>query len=304
MTLFSKLLDLLNKSQMSDAESNKGGISKKIESRENILFSLFDSNGVGLEIGPSFNPLLPKAKGFKVDILDHLTEIDLKKKYAGAPNVNFDLIEKVDYVSSGGSIHSLIARNEYYDFIVASHVIEHTTDLLGFLIDCEKLLKPNGILVLAVPDHRFSFDCLRPVTTTGQVLQANLEKCQTHNPGKVFDEIAYNCLRDGALAWPRNVEGKLNFFATLDQAKTAFKELSKENIFRDIHAWQFTPSSFRLILSDLVNIGAINMGEKSFIDIEAGEFYVALSRSARGCTIPRLVLAQQSILEERSISVM
>jgi SAM-dependent methyltransferase len=304
MTLFSRLLGLLSKPSPSGHESMKNKLLNTIRSRENLLLSLFDSNGVGLEIGPSFNPLLPKSKGYKVDILDHLTDVDLKKKYAGAPNVNLDLIEKVDYVSNGGSIHNLIGKSDYYDFIVASHVIEHTTDLLGFLIDCEHLLKPAGVLVLAVPDKRFSFDCLRPTTTTGQVLQAHLEDCQIHNPGKVFDEIAYNCLRDGALAWPRNINGDLKFFATLDQAKIAFHELSEKNAFRDIHAWQFTPSGFRLILSDLVNIGAISMGEKNFIDIDAGEFYVALSKSAPSCTVSRLALAQQSIFEERSINVL
>ncbi len=304
MTLLSRLLGSLKKPLRSVSKSTKDKFPKITGSRENLLLSLFDSDGVGLEIGPSFNPLLPKSKGYKVDILDHLTDVDLKKKYAGAPNVNLNLIEKVDYVSNGGSIHNLIGKSDYYDFIVASHVIEHTTDLLGFLIDCERLLKPAGVLVLAVPDKRFSFDCLRPTSTTGQVLQAHLEDCQIHNPGKVFDEIAYNCLRDGALAWPRNITGELNFFATLDQAKIAFNELSTKNSFRDIHAWQFTRSGFRLILSDLVNIGAISMGEKSFIDIDAGEFYVTLSKSSPSCTISRLALAQQSILEERSINVL
>ena len=31
------------------------------------------------------------------------------------------------------------------------HVIEHMPDLFGFMRDCEALLKPNGVLTLAIP---------------------------------------------------------------------------------------------------------------------------------------------------------
>jgi len=164
--------------------------------RKERLLSLFDATGVGLEIGPSFNPLLPKRDGYDVETLDHLSAADLREKYKNA-SVDLSAIEEVDYLSDGGSIRELIGKPEHYDYIVASHVIEHTTDLLGFVSDCEQLLKRTGLLVLAVPDKRFCFDCLRPCSTSGQILQAHLEQRKRHTPGQVFDEIAYNCLGPG-----------------------------------------------------------------------------------------------------------
>lgn len=62
--------------------------------RKDILFSLFDATGLGLEIGPSFNPLVPKAEGYRVEILDHLSAANLREKYKSAPNVDLSKIVK------------------------------------------------------------------------------------------------------------------------------------------------------------------------------------------------------------------
>ena len=117
------------------------------------------------------------------------------------------------------------------------------------------LLKDDGVLVLAVPDKRFCFDVLRPRTSTGTVLQAHLEKHRRHAIGKVFDEIAYSCLREGALAWSRSDTNQLSFYHPHERAREFYEMLQTKDIFIDIHAWQFTPSSFRLIIYDLYHLG-------------------------------------------------
>lgn len=272
--------------------------------RNDLLFSLFDPTGLGLEIGPSFNPLVAKADGYKVEILDHLSAANLREKYKSAPNVDLSKIEEVDYVSEGGSIFKLIGKPKHYDYIIASHVIEHTTDLLGFLTDCEQLLKDTGVLVLAVPDKRFSFDCLRSCSTTGQILQAHVEKRQRHTPGQVFDEIAYNCLRDGAIAWNIGDNGSLSFFRPLSDAKDVFDGLLlHDDNFYDIHAWQFTPSGFRLAMNDLHEIGATQLRENVFHETVGHEFYISLSKTGTGCSVDRLSLAEYSIGEQNAITV-
>ena len=107
--------------------------------RHELLLSLFDPKGNGLEFGPSFNPLLPKSSGYDVEIIDHLCAEDLRNKYRDAPGVDLSRIEDVDYIFDGGSFADLINKPGHYDFCIALHVIEHTVDLLGFLIDCEHL---------------------------------------------------------------------------------------------------------------------------------------------------------------------
>ena len=269
--------------------------------RTELLLSLIDTDGFGLEIGPGFNPLLPKAAGYRVETLDHATKEDLIKKYANAPGVDLSRIETVDFVSTGGSIQATVQKSACYDYIVASHVIEHTPDPLGFLYDCENLLKPDGVLALAVPDKRFSFDVLRPPSTAGDVLQAHLDGRVRSTPGNVFDEIAYNVLRGGAPGWTADNRDPLAFFKPLADAKNLFEHVRDSEVYIDIHSWQFTPSSFRLIISDLVEIGCLQLREASFHDGLGGEFIISLSRVGVGSQISRLTLAQNVIEELRAI---
>lgn len=272
---------------------------------KNKLLSLINQHsagvhGLGLEIGASFDPIVAKRDGYPVEVLDHLSAADLRVKYKDAA-VDLSKIEEVDYVSDGGSILELIGKPEHYDYIVASHVIEHTVDLLRFLLDCEALLKPGGALVLAVPDMRFSFDCLRPLTTTGQVLQAHLEQGKRHSVGKVFDELAYNCVRNGAIAWSRDNKGALSFFRPLADAKSFLEQYQAGDMFIDIHAWQFTPSSFRLVTNDLYEMGRTALREKTFDSSSDNEFFVVLSKTAAGCPVSRMALAERALVEQRAI---
>jgi len=74
-----------------------------------------------------------------------------------------------------------------FDAFIASHVIEHTTDLIGFLDTAETLLCPSGIVILAIPDKRYCFDYFRPLTTTGEVLCASASRRSRHTRRIIFD---------------------------------------------------------------------------------------------------------------------
>lgn len=61
---------------------------------------------------------------------------------------------------------------------------------MGFLRECTVLLAPHGTLSPAIPDKRYCFDHFRPHSTTGEALQAWLERRTRHPPGLVFDYFA------------------------------------------------------------------------------------------------------------------
>src|SRR3954454_16003748 len=69
--------------------------------RTAILRSMLPLDGVGLEIGPGYNPLLPKAEGFAVETADYTDADHLRQKYSSAPGVDIDRIETVDHVLDG-----------------------------------------------------------------------------------------------------------------------------------------------------------------------------------------------------------
>ena len=276
-------------------------LANKDKLRQLINVESFSADTRGLEIGPGFDPVMPKRDGHQVQTLDHMSAEDLRVKYGNDPGVDVSRIEDVDFVSDGGPILELIGERAHFDYIVASHVIEHTVDFLGFLLDCQALLKPEGKLVLAVPDMRFSFDCLRPLTTVGQVIEVHAIRPKRHSVGKIFDEMAYNCQRDGAIAWNRNTNGELQFFRPITDAKWITEQYQAGDMFVDIHAWQFTPSSFRLIIKDLGELGLLGLRELSFETSVHSEFFVVLSQSASGCQLGRMDLAQKTLQEHSDI---
>jgi predicted SAM-dependent methyltransferase len=245
--------------------------------REEKLLQLVDREGIGLEIGPSYSPVAPKSAGWKVDVLDYLDAEGLRKKYA-AWGVACDKIEDVDYVISDKSLLETIGKSEHYDFIIASHVIEHMFDLVRFLRDCQALLKPKGLLCIAAPDKRFCFDVFKPVTSTGMILQAYIEKRKRHTAGAVFDNFANHAMRGGNIVWFDRELGDVQLPHTVAEAKTYMDQYIRSGAFEDIHAWFFTPSSFRLLIQDLNEIGLIQMGMVTFHETFGFEFFATFRK--------------------------
>jgi SAM-dependent methyltransferase len=52
-----------------------------------------------------------------------------------------------------------------YEFVLSSHMIEHTANPLGAMEAWRRVLKPRGTLILLVPDKERTFDNLRATTT-------------------------------------------------------------------------------------------------------------------------------------------
>lgn len=57
-----------------------------------------------------------------------------------------------------------------FDYVILCHVLEHVPEPIGFLADARELLRPGGVLFLAVPDKRATRDAARPSTTIDHLL--------------------------------------------------------------------------------------------------------------------------------------
>ena len=57
-----------------------------MERNEQVMKNL-NLSGCGLEIGPSYNPVLPKKNGYDVKVLDYTTREGLVDHYRDDPNV-------------------------------------------------------------------------------------------------------------------------------------------------------------------------------------------------------------------------
>ena len=253
--------------------------------------------GPGLEIGPSHSPLASKAEGFQVEILDHMSAQDLRSKYRDA-GVNVDHIEAVDFVWRGKSLPETIGRRSCYDWIIASHVIEHTPDFVGFLLDCQTLLHEAGRLILVVPDKRYCFDHFQNLTSTGDVLDAHQLRRTVPSPGRVFDHFA-NAVGKGnhhVISWHRHAPGTLRLIHNFENASDAWRHAQTGDEYVDVHNWHFTPASFRLIIEDLQRLGLLALGIVDGPAGAAGGFCVCLQRGAnpRGARLGALAAIEKT----------
>jgi hypothetical protein len=241
-------------SRFGDGQKNGYDSAAMRSQRQELALKHVDTSGKGLEVGPAFQPLAPRSDGFDITILDHASTAEIRQKYAdlGLDQDGLDRIEDVDCVWTGGRYSETPGLVPPYDYIIASHVIEHTTDPIGFLLDLAELLSERGRIALVVPDKRFCFDHHRPVSTTGAILDAHLHPLNLHTPGAVFDHFAHHVTRDHAIVWgDHDPDGDFEFTYSLEQAWSEAQQAMRTDDYMDIHRWAFTPSSLAFALASL-----------------------------------------------------
>jgi len=268
--------------------------------REEIILSHIKRDGLGLEIGAGCAPVAPKKQGFRVHVLDHCDKKALIEKYRRHEG-NIENIEEVDFVWDGRSYTELIGRRHIYDWIIGSHVLEHTTDLIGFLNDCDSLLKKDGVLSLAVPDKRYCFDRFRPLSGIGRVIDAARNPQKIHSAGIAAEYFLTVVSKGGRIAWDAKEKGEFEFVHSLEQAKQAIRDVGERASYLDVHEWCFTPTSFRLMMRDLFELGFSQLKELAFHPSQGSEFYIALSRAGVLPPGTRLDLLQE-VLREQSVA--
>ncbi len=255
--------------------------------RNQKILSLIDRNGFGVEIGPSFSPIAPKRDGFKVHVIDHATREELVAKYT-PHGVPVELIEDVDFVWRGQPYSELTGRPNFYDWVIASHVVEHSPDLVGFLSSCDSLLKDGGVLAVVVPDKRVCFDRFRPITGLARVIDAHLAGNLTHSPGTAAECVMNAVRRRDRIAWDEGFSGRYAFCHSSDEAASAMRSARSAESYVDFHNWCFTPHAFRLLVADLFTLGFTRLREMAFMPTVGCEFFVALSRRGPGPGLSRL----------------
>jgi SAM-dependent methyltransferase len=116
-------------------------------------------SGQGIEVGALHEPLdLPwRASARYVDRLDLA---GLRRHY---PELEGEALVEPDIVDDGEQLLALESGSQ--DFVVANHFIEHCQDPLGTLISFLRVLRPGGVIYMAVPDRHAGVDVQRPPTS-------------------------------------------------------------------------------------------------------------------------------------------
>jgi glycosyltransferase involved in cell wall biosynthesis len=251
-------------------------------SREEIIRRHFDRAMRLLELGPSYNPVVPQADGWQTTVIDHADQAELIAKY-DAMSVATDRIEPVDYVWQSGPLAALIPATMHgsFDGLVASHVGEHFPDLIAFFQDASVLVKPKGVLALALPDKRVCFDFFQPLTTTGDLVDAHLLGRTRHQRRTIFNHTAYFTTRNAAGSWTHTGSAApFSLVNSIFAAQQAYDSVSEDPTlpYRDCHAWAFTPKSFELLMLELNLLGHVDWSIRAIESAAGVEFYVWLER--------------------------
>ena len=159
----------------------------------------------GLEIGPLAAPRVRKDEG-DIFYVDHTDAEGLRSKYAtnSVLKDSLDQIVEIDRVIGDGlGIREAVADRAPFDYVIASHLIEHIPDPVTWLSDIASVLRPRGILSLVIPDKRFTFDINRRTTEIGDLVDAYLRRLRIPSFRQAYDFISKEITQmvDPAAVW-------------------------------------------------------------------------------------------------------
>ena len=126
-------------------------------------------HGSGVEIGALHRPLRVPS-GVRVRYVDRMDRDGLRSHY---PELAQHNLVRVDVIDDGEKLGSL--PDGSVDFVIANHFIEHTEDPLGALANHLRVLRSGGIIYMAVPDGRRTFDVARQPTPLEHIVHDHIE---------------------------------------------------------------------------------------------------------------------------------
>jgi hypothetical protein len=251
----------------------EGRVASSAGTRQSFL-GLVPSTSPALEIGPFCNPSLVGDHVRYFDVLDQRGLISRAK------SIGFDYsrVPNIDYVSPTGDLSVV---SEKFESVLSSHSIEHQPDLIRHLDEVTRLLNKNGLYFLLVPDKRYCFDHFIRESTIADAIDAHFSARIRHTVKSVIEHRALTTHNDPVRHW-RGDHGTP--FATNDiqRLRDAIDEFkSKPDSYIDVHAWQFTPESFRTMIESVCRIGFAPMRPLRVYQTPFGsnEFFAILRRS-------------------------
>ncbi len=285
-----------------------------MEARRRKILALVDpARERGLEIGALTSPIVEHAEG-SILYADRLSTEDLARQYAwegGTGKLDLSELVHVDVVvPDGGSLAHSLGDGGPVDYVVASHVIEHVPDIVGWLVDIAVCLRDGGHLCLAVPDKRFTFDHLRRPTEARDLVERALTRPRSPTPGQIFDHVDRLAQVDPVALWRGEEGARREPSLTAAQALAMATAASIDPSYPDVHCSVFTPASFCRVMGEVMGLGLVPF---AFADIQptetfGTEFYATLrkregwSPQLRGWSAPALDPARHDDLPKPRVA--
>lgn len=240
------------------------------------------SQGRGLEIGPLDAGIADPA-AHAVSYVDVFDAEGIRVHYAQDDNVLLELIPEIHYPLYEGDSYRPLAEaaapGAPFDWVIASHVIEHVPDVIGWLNEIASLTAPEAALLLAVPDRRYCFDRHRPPTTVGQAIEAHELGFTRPSIRAIYDFFSAAVTVDTASLWrggtPPSFERRMFDAQQVDQQVAR----GRAGDYIDTHVWTWTPQAFVEQIREFRALGLADWYvEKIDQSPDTFEFWVLLRR--------------------------
>lgn len=249
-----------------------------------------DLLGIGLEIGAANNPILGSARCKFVDYADTDT---IKDRLRHSGYAHADSVVDIDYVWPGSGSLSAVVGSQRFQYAIASHVIEHVPNPLGWFRGVGEVLTPGGVFNLAIPDKRFTFDIACPESSLGELIEADLQSFVRPSARQVFDSCYYGKAVEPGEPWFSDIDlsntppysGAIAPQLAFDQARRAI-----DGEYFDSHCWAFTPRSFLNLLTGACDLGLFDYLLRDFHPTIEGKFEFFLSLEKPPAVIDRAEL--------------
>jgi hypothetical protein len=239
----------------------------------------------GLEVGAFDLPMVDPSEAL-VKFADYSTTQELKARAAAHPQHSSDFVVKVDYVLRN---IGWTAVPENFDWICASHVVEHVPNLVGWLQTLATKLNDNGVLFLVIPDRRYTFDIHRPETSLGKILSDHYFDRRTARVEDIFDAMYYSDTVDPVSAWsgtlrPGERKTPVDIHTVLQRA------LGSMHTYIDVHCNVFTTCSWQTILNAIITLRLIPFVIEEIGDVERNniDFHCVLRKARTTVDAPSL----------------
>jgi hypothetical protein len=257
------------------------------------LLDLIDVGaGRGLEIGALMEPVVTKAMG-RVEYIDRASTGELRHWYANQGHVDPAGLVEVDHVWGSQTLLDCVGGVRRYDYVIASHVLEHVPDLFGWLCEVASVLVDGGIASFAIPDKRYTFDALRRTSSGSELVDAYVRRLRKPDVRQIFDHFtSYRDIDTAALHDGRITPQALPPVHDPRGILEACQRAAENGDYVDTHCWVFTPLSF---------VDAVDLGNRlHLLPFEIAALFPTAERSHEFFVSLRRLPESMSIEERRA----